>query len=357
MTATLVIGGGPAGLAAAWALARAGRPVMVAEARSVADPRRPAEHLPPAALRQIAGLGLGRLLDDPRHLTCRGVVSLWGAGAPLSAGYAHQLPPRGLILDRAAFAERLAGLAQMAGARICPGVRMLGTRTVDGGHRVTLRDGTGTQTREFATVIDAAGRGRIGRAAGCDRMLGLSGLLSGQAEAGGRVLIEAVRDGWWYAAPRPGGTLALLVTDRGTLAASGQSPTGFWQDNLRRSRLLAGLGATDVTVRGCDIPVGTGPALPGAPLAVGDAAMAPDPLSASGLASALADALAAVAALIAPDRDAALARLCAARRGTAERHDARRREAYGNETRWIGAPFWQARRAATGRAAEERIGA
>src|SRR5262249_48752846 len=60
-----------------------------------------------------------------------------------------------------------------------------------------------------------------------------------QAMAAGYTLIEAVEDGWWYAAALPGaGMVAVLMTDADVYARGSRSATGFWQDRLNHSRHL-----------------------------------------------------------------------------------------------------------------------
>jgi glycine/D-amino acid oxidase-like deaminating enzyme len=73
----VVLGGGPAGAAAAITLARAGRSVVVIE-KSQYEQARIGETLPPAARLSLAGLKVWEPFLAAGHLPSPGVLSVWG---------------------------------------------------------------------------------------------------------------------------------------------------------------------------------------------------------------------------------------------------------------------------------------
>jgi 2-polyprenyl-6-methoxyphenol hydroxylase-like FAD-dependent oxidoreductase len=75
--AILVVGGGPAGLATASALARKGLDVSVVERSDYRDIRI-GEHITPAALHDLRALGFPAPDADAAHLRSSGVDAWWG---------------------------------------------------------------------------------------------------------------------------------------------------------------------------------------------------------------------------------------------------------------------------------------
>src|SRR6266540_1934916 len=74
----LVIGGGPAGCAAAIALARKGALVTLID-RGLSKKQRVGESLPPAAKRELLGLALYERFRIDNHRPSYGVRSVWGS--------------------------------------------------------------------------------------------------------------------------------------------------------------------------------------------------------------------------------------------------------------------------------------
>ncbi len=354
----LVVGAGPAGLAAATRLATLGAAVAVAEARPRGGLRQPGEHLPPSGLRAVAEAGFGAALDDPRHGRSPGVRSRWGGGATEDRDYFFTAPGRGANLDRRAFDAAMTARAERAGARLVFGARLDRLERAGSGVCATLR-GAGAPIRVSAgIVVDASGRRavaarRLGAATRrLDRLVGVMALIGDAPpdDAPGRLRIEAVEDGWWYRVRLAhGATVATFMTDAGTVAAHPGGPRGLWLARAAAFGLRDGAEAPCPPVRVFDAATqtlfpGFGPGF----LAIGDAAAAYDPLSSWGIAKGVADGDAAARALAAAvsGRDDALAAHDAARRAAFERYRAARRDAYAAEDRWPDAPFWRARRAA-----------
>jgi clorobiocin biosynthesis protein Clo-hal/FADH2-dependent halogenase len=144
-----VIGAGPAGLAAACALRRAGIVVGVFE-RAPGPPARLPETLYPAAQEELRRLGVG--LPPARPVAVR-FVSADGAVSMRIEVETAQLP----AIDRAALDLALREAALSAGAKIFPGRAVAAVeRAADGTWLVTDAAGVGERVR---LVIDASGKG------------------------------------------------------------------------------------------------------------------------------------------------------------------------------------------------------
>ena len=114
----VVLGGGPAGAAAALALARAGREVLVIE-RSDYDQPRFGEMLSPAARRSLMALGVWEQFNAAGHAPAPAVSSAWGADELYQQHFIFNPYGHGWHLDRRRFDAMLAEAAQQAGASLC----------------------------------------------------------------------------------------------------------------------------------------------------------------------------------------------------------------------------------------------
>lgn len=299
----VVAGGGPAGAAAALTLARGGCSVLLLDA-SPADAFRVGEALPPAAMPLLRDLGVrDRFLADG-HLPCYGNVSLWGSDVPQVHDHLFDLHGHGWHLDRARFDAMLREEAAAVGAEVRSGVSVEEAVWADGAWRLRLSAGGRSEEVGAAWVVDATGRrARVARRCGAvrlrhDRLVAFWARFRRPAGAAedrdSRTMIEAVAEGWWYSALVPSGErLVALVTDADLAdRAVMLSPTEF-VEHLGRSVLVGSLLSRcgyelQGRPRGTDASSGR---LDGAAgegwLAVGDAALAFDPLSSQGMLSAL----------------------------------------------------------------------
>lgn len=357
----LVVGAGPAGLAAAGRLAAWCDAVTVIERRPRGRLRQPGEHLPPAGVRVLRAEGLGALLDDPRHGESSGVRSAWGEAEPLDRDYCFGLPARGLNLDRPAFDAALARHTEEAGAEVVFGTRLRALERNADGFTASLAGPQGARRLEVNLVVDASGRSAAAaRLLGArrerhDRLVGVAGLV-GEApppEDPGRLHIEAVADGWWYAVSLPGsGLLACFMTDAGTLRAHPGGAAGLWRARLAASDLIAPL-AKDGQAPGRVVVFDAAtqrlePAVTEGFVAVGDAALAFDPLSSWGIAKGISSGAQGARVLERAWRGDKTALEEHARQQAAAfaRYRETRRDVYRSERRWRSAPFWATRQAA-----------
>ena len=372
-----VVGGGPAGCAAAIALRAAGLEV------TLVDDGRPGaggvgQTLPAPAMPLLARLGAWEAIPAAGRLPCAGLSSAWGKQElAWQDGFTQPLGS-GWHVDRGLLDPALRRMAAASGARLLGGHRVTAARQAPGRGWVLsiaasgwireaggsgsgrARDATGTGDclrLPASFLVDASGRRAViarrgGQRHVADRLMAVHARLD--PPAGAPVLhhatIESGRDGWWYAAARPdGGATAAFFSDPDLIwLLSAAGPDG-WHRVLRGTRHAFGaLGspARPAAVRaaaassGCMIRLhGPGWA------AAGDAATAWDPLSSAGLTMALWSGLE-VAAAVCRARDGDQAALPRYEHEVHRRYTAflaQRAGYYHAERRWPAAPFWSRR--------------
>lgn len=344
-----VLGGGFAGLACAAVLAREGCAVRVF-ARLQAPPSI-GEYLPPEGIGALSALGLSGLLDAPEHRRAAGVLSAWG-DAPHARQDVLRMPGgQAWCLDRAALERDLTRSLRDAGVEVLPVRRTPAVAGSANDWRLIL-DG-GRQIRA-GYLVDATGRAATlaqGLGAAVRRQGDLTGLAlacSGAAAAGNAMLrVEGLPSGWAYAAPLSQERLvAVYLTDATSLPRRMSERRVFAEAALRAAPLIGPLLPDDLLRAAFRIAPAwsqrTTPCLGPGWAAIGDAAMAFDPLASAGLSKALLDIRELRRQLATPQDVAALGLRRAARYdGYLRALDSH----YAAETRFADAAFWSARRA------------
>jgi flavin-dependent dehydrogenase len=366
-----IIGGGPAGTAAAITLARADRSVVVLE-KSRYERARIGETLPPTARLSLAGLGVWAPFLAAGHLPSPGIQSVWGENELYEQHFIFNPYGQGWHLDRQRFDTMLAQAAQKAGARLYCGAQIGACLPLAaGGWQIEFISGLPGSGRcqylRARFVVDATGRAAVlarqqrARRINSDRLVGLAEVLiprshesvCAESECNACTLVEACADGWWYSALLPHAQLmAVYMTDADLLPRHRGSWHLFWQERLRQTiytqarlhafelqdvpRVVAAHSSRLDSVSGSNW------------LAVGDSAMAFDPLSSQGLTHALVSGTRAGETL-----DRRLAGEIAAledydlKSNKVFRSYSRLRGVYyGREQRWPRSVFWQRRHSA-----------
>lgn len=355
-----IVGGGPAGSAAAITLARLGRHVVLADS-SPTQRFRVGEGFPPSARSLLNDL---QILDEflaAGHRPSYGNVSVWGDAEPRTDDFIGHLHGQGYQLDRARFDQQLRDAARQAGVAVYESSRLTLQARDDDGFQLRLNAGDRLSSR---WLIDAGGRPAVlARQLGAQRLaddrLGAFFLLlhsPQDSDRDGRTLVEAVENGWWYSVLLPSGQ--RLVTFLGDLDLLDRqhllSADGLWQA-LERTHVLSHLChqhryQPEGPAQGRDASSGRLAQLQGDGwTAVGDAALSFDPLSSQGIATALYSGqycAQAVHAALQGDGQA-LARYADLQARIYRAYLGNRQAFYGMEQRWSGSAFWQRRHLAT----------
>jgi flavin-dependent dehydrogenase len=292
-----IAGAGPAGSIFALLAARAHYRVLLLE-KSHFDRPRFGETAPPELRRALTRVGLERLAQAPFCRDAPEVVSVWGSDEPMSRH--HIFSPFGpaLHLDRRAFDEALAFAARDAGADLKLGCSARFLAQPGGGYVVQLS--TGERTHSSLAVL-ATGRGGGGLSLPyvrqyLDKNIAVIARLSARTgHVDGRTVIEAVRGGWFYLAALPGDEVIAVFMTLATLVPSEhRARLRWWLEALTRTALVRralNRCALPETVLVADARAsfarsGAGDGW----LAIGDARIAPDPLSGQGIIWAIDDA-------------------------------------------------------------------
>lgn len=368
----VVLGGGPAGAAAAITLARAGCSVTIIE-RSRYEEARIGETLPPSARPLLAGLGVWEEFVSAGHLPAPGVVSAWGEDEPFESHFIFNANGHGWHLDRQRFDAMLARAAHSAGARLYRGARLRSCLPLARGWQIEFTSGASGDCRlhriEARLVVDATGRAAaVARQQGAkrlivDRLMGLAGVVAPRArghecptaahkDCGGDpwTVVEARTDGWWYSALLPTGRwIAIYMTDADLLQRARGSWRAFWQARLQETtHTRARLETLDLDAAPRAIAANSSrlDRVSGDRwFAIGDAAIAHDPLSGRGLVHALASGVrAGEAAIRRLDGAAAAPGEYAAQSNDLFRDYLKlRAKHYDREQRWSQSVFWRRR--------------
>ncbi|MBR0718652.1 FAD-dependent monooxygenase [Bradyrhizobium liaoningense] len=356
----LIVGGGPAGLATALELARLHIAAVVVE-RGAYDDRRLGEHLTPAGMLQLTALVPGFRAVADVHGRSAGVTAYWGSETAHYTDYFLHPGQHGLNLSRPRFDADLARAAETAGAGVLRLASLKRAVRSQMGWQVRIdRDG-GTDDVAVAFIVDATGRAATfsrqqgARILAHDRQVAVATFWDCADDVGAstRSLVETVENGWWYcAAVGPLRHICMFVTDDDLLPRGpARDLRGWWLDQLSRAVHMP-RGLRDISPpcefitrsarsQRLDVAVGSGW------IAVGDAAMAFDPLASQGIVKAVDHgrrAAAAIAAHLSGD-EASLEQYALQVEREYIGYQDTRTQYYGMERRWPRSLFWSRRSA------------
>jgi flavin-dependent dehydrogenase len=349
-----VVGGGPAGAALACRLAKLGHSVVVVERHPFPRPH-VGESLSPGAWSLLEVLGARAAVEAerfPRPLEAR---VRWGAPEvrrPLGA-------EPGVSVDRGVFDRLLLDRAGEAGATVLqPAVARRPVKTAAGWEAGVLAAG-GPLTLRARFLADASGRARLlggTRRRTSPRTVALHALWGGVDEGKGRTHVEALPESWLWGTHLPGGRFrAMAFVDPGLVRRSRQAGEGIeslYRELLAGSSLFRHLPATgrlegrvavcDATCYADNDPIGPTWAK------VGEAGFTIDPLSSSGVQTAIQAGITAgvvIHTILSADGDAgaASAYFREHQRHAVEHHVRLSAEAYRDCAEFAANLFWRRR--------------
>ena len=296
-----IVGAGPAGSVLALLAARARYRVLLVE-KSQFDKPRFGETAPPELRQALTRVGLENLAQAPFCRDAPEVLSVWGSDEPRLRHHIFSPYGTGLHLDRRAFDEALALAARDAGADLKLGCAARFAAQPRGGYIVQLS--TGERVHTNAAILAT---GRAGGGLGLpyvrqylDNNVAVAARFSSPAgHLDPRTVIEAVPGGWFYLAALPGNeVIAVFITLATLVPSERRARFRWWLEALAQTTVVR------KALNGCRLPHALSVANARASfarsgagdswLAVGDARIAPDPLSGQGIIWAIDDAASAM---------------------------------------------------------------
>ncbi len=343
----VIVGGGPAGSAAALALLKRGASVAIVERKAVAEDRM-GESLAGVGLEILRELGVMEAVQKMEMRPSYLHRSSWGGVVEERHAISSRFGPD-LHLDRREFDTLLLEQAEARGATVFRPAIVRGVHIVRSSASVHITNEEGPGELQAAWVLDATGSSAsvIRRLGGMrhrvDRLVGFASHYElGHAEPS--TLVEAAEEGWWYSAPRPGGRMvAMFLTDAESAARQAmQAPV--WRRCLGTAPMTSDrIQLADRMGKMRSYPAAPGisrwdarlPALP-----VGDAALSFDPIAADGICFALRSGIDAAEVCCARSWQVTAAFRDGAKR-VFNTHLARREFIYATERRRRPSGFWK----------------
>jgi flavin-dependent dehydrogenase len=345
-----VIGGGPAGTAAALALLRYSRHRVLLLERTSYEERRIGETVSSGLRPLLSYLGV----DDPlpgNHLRSAGRIAAWGHSQPAIRESLFDASGPGWHLDRRRFDASLADAVERLGGTVLRGTAASSAARAGKAWELTIKGrATGRILAEHLIVASGAssafqtalGSSRLAH----DRLLALVTFV--EATAAPTLLIEAAPDGWWYSAPSADGIVAAYMTDADLISPKSLGAAGFAsllvQAPLTTAR-LSGSGPRSRPRAFLAFSQVANPCLGENWVGAGDAVASFDPLSSLGIGHAVATGI--QAARIVAERLAGRGGLGATYSSdvalNVRTYQEQRRFLYGLERRWSDRAFWSRR--------------
>lgn len=310
----MVVGGGPAGAAAAITLARAGAPVLLVDKARFPRDKCCGDGLTADALRQLESLGL-----RPDAVADWQPVHEVFVRSPVGRTVSFPLPADGLyavVAPRMELDAALLDVARAAGVKVADGHALAGARAVAGGVELDV-DGLGTVTAPYVIGADGAWS-PLRKALGANEpgYLGdwhaFRQYFAGVGPAAADLWIWFEPDllpGYAWSFPLPGGRANVGFGIQRDAGIPIREMKDLWPELLARPavRDVLGAGATPegvhkawpIPARIDKMPLTAGG---GRALFVGDAACATDPMTGEGIAQALLTGRRAAEAILAGGR-------------------------------------------------------
>lgn len=307
-TDVVIVGQGIAGLAMSWLLTREGIGHVVLGRSAEGERPALAETLPPSAIQLLHSMGLRKLFESCGTRTF-GYHSLWGTDTVKDTNFfSHHPFNYGLKLDKQAVVQ---SLTEAAGDNCIPCDALTDDVQVqDGGCHVAYRHGQQEYTLPGRLVVDATGRNRavlkrLGAASDVyDHQMALSCHLPRvrHPKLKHGVFTEAFQGGWgMVSAVDDSRSVMTLFTERDSQLLPAMKQYSHWADILSETVYLKDFLTSEALTQVWGHEANSSKATQVAGpyhLAIGDAAIAFDPLSSHGISNALFTARAAAGVVV-----------------------------------------------------------
>jgi flavin-dependent dehydrogenase len=289
--AVVIVGGGPAGALAALTLAKSGARVLVID-RDRPDRVEAAEILAPEGHDILVREHLWASVPRDCILPCTAMAAAWDSPTPMWTSFVQSAAGLAWHVDRIRFDAWMRAHLQESGVAVAVAIASVDdVRRDDDGWRIDFTTGDTRHTTSARALILATGRSsqpiRLAPRHRIDNLCLVAGTTTADPVFPDALIVEATSDGWWYSAPLIDGRLFTgwmtdfsLVTDGRYEAAATASLAGTTMHAQRvgTARLTSIIGSATWAMS---------PAAGSGWIAVGDAALARDPIGGDGLTSAL----------------------------------------------------------------------
>jgi flavin-dependent dehydrogenase len=346
-----IVGGGPAGLSAAIALAMDGSCKTVVANREAMPRRKVGEVLPPKVCTQLSNLGLWDTFLDCHPIPCAGVSAWWGDCERRDWDYIRSPFHTGWFIDRSLFEQQLARRASILNVQIANAHRVTHCeRTNSGIWEIRTSSRSEGDRRWFAKVLICAdGRSGsmksvYGTRSRFDSLIGLVQYGTIAREWEPRLWLESTPEGWFYSAPVPNnGFVSVFLTDADFLYKDAESAytralgaAPWTAARLTNSTILHPIKTVNASVGRVTKFAGLGFVV------IGDAAYSPDPLRGHGIQNCLRHAQLCVSATkkYLDGNENAFEEVRVMHEREFEDFVEGLQRQYTNEARWRSSPFW-----------------
>jgi flavin-dependent dehydrogenase len=289
-----IIGAGPAGSALAIRLAQLGHDVCMIE-RATFPRSHVGESLSPGIWPQLELLGVARTVQAAGFWPCRTALVQWEGDVALRRDLGAA---SGLLVDRGRFDALLLDCARAHGVRVMQPAVVRARTCDDHGWHVDVQSADRGSRLDADFLADASGRSAVLRGRkerDAHRTLALYGYWRG-GSLPQQPRIEAAHDVWYWGVPLPDGTYnAMVFLDAADLRAGhAASLSATYHGLIAQSALMADCRDVRLVGRVCAAdatPYLDSHSIGPRSIKIGDAALALDPLSSSGVQKAINTAL------------------------------------------------------------------
>jgi len=290
----IVLGGGPAGASIAISLLQRGYSVAIIEKSDYSETRI-GETIQP----QTASLLNHLKINDEifhRHLPSNAIQSVWGESSLKENNFFFNPFGHGWHLNRLKFDKQLISHAEKSGATLFTKSLIKTITQYDSGNcGIEFLDHCHIKTIDTRFVIDATGRNAFfvknqgGKRLNIDRLIGIVSIQGKKTKQNNSnyTLVESAKNGWWYSADIPDNKMVVaFMTDADMYKKENCASENFFNRSLSstkfinkrcsesfpdRIRIYAANSYIMTKIHGSNW------------IAIGDAAMALDPLSSQGI--------------------------------------------------------------------------
>lgn len=364
----VILGGGPAGLAAAIAIRNTTSASVLLVERQSPGHVRLGENCPPNILPLLKKLGVEAEFYQASHEPCPGFASVWGRSSPGYNDFIVNPMGPSWRLNRVEFDAMLARKAEVLGVQLAWNTRFIGTAPNSSSqndvfsskqHRLHLKQASQPlpSVINAGFVIDATGsKARFARSLDIhkkidDQLVATVRFATvAQGKGSKQIQLEATPQGWYYQALLPERKVVSMIVSERELMPELREHHHQGFENALTNTTFVGPSARKLTLeelnyRSCAILSGILPVLEGQNwMAIGDAAASFDPISAQGIYKGLSHGLLAAEKVAAWHSGASInedyTKQVKAQFATYQRN---RAHMYSLEQRWPDADFWKRR--------------